>query len=169
MRTALRVLALIAVVVLAWPGKSPAQPVQPVQPVPVQPVPGQPLPPPPPPSQPPGFTPGELVNAGHRFFGNVSEGLAKGLAEGYRDVLYRVVGEVPFGPHLEVEHRVRCQRVEHVVEELDPRPRVGPARPLNGHFDGDVGLLGLADDPCLSQFDEVTRFPPPSITVTERR
>jgi hypothetical protein len=76
MRTALRVLALIAVVVLAWPSQSPAQPVQPVQPVPVQPVPGQPLPPPPPPSQPPGFTPGELVNAGHRFFGTVSRGLA---------------------------------------------------------------------------------------------
>jgi hypothetical protein len=74
MRTALRVLALIAVVVLAWPGQSPAQP---VQPVPVQPVPGQPLPPPPPPDQPPpGFTPGELVNAGHRFFGTVSRGLA---------------------------------------------------------------------------------------------
>jgi hypothetical protein len=72
MRTALRVLALIAVVVLAWPGQSPAQPVQPVQPVPAQ-----PLPPPPPPDQPPpGFTPGELVNAGHRFFGTVSRGLA---------------------------------------------------------------------------------------------
>jgi hypothetical protein len=76
MRTALRVLALIAAVILAWPGQSPAQPVQPVQPVPVQPVPGQPLPPPPPPGQPPGFTPGELVNAGHRFFGTVSRGLA---------------------------------------------------------------------------------------------
>ena len=73
MRTALRVLALVAVVVLAsWPGQSPAQP------VPVQPVPGQPVapPPPPPPPQPPGFTPGELVNAGHRFFGTVSRGLA---------------------------------------------------------------------------------------------
>jgi hypothetical protein len=77
MRTALRVLALIVAVVLAWPDRSPAQPVQPVQPVPVQPVPGQPLPPPPPPDQaPPGFTPGELVNAGHRFFGTVSRGLA---------------------------------------------------------------------------------------------
>jgi hypothetical protein len=77
MRTALRVLALIAAVVLAWPDRSTAQPVQPVQPVPVQPVPGQPLPPPPPPDQPPpGFTPGELVNAGHRFFGTVSRGLA---------------------------------------------------------------------------------------------
>jgi hypothetical protein len=77
MRTALRVLALIAVVALAWPDRSSAQPVQPVQPVPVQPVPGQPLPPPPPPDQPPpGFTPGELVNAGHRFFGTVSRGLA---------------------------------------------------------------------------------------------
>jgi hypothetical protein len=76
MRTALRVFALMAVVVLGWPGQSPAQPVQPVTPVPVQPVPGQPLPPPPPPDQPPGFTPGELVNAGHRFFGTVSRGLA---------------------------------------------------------------------------------------------
>jgi hypothetical protein len=74
MRTALRVLALIAVVVLGWPGHSPGQPVQPVQPVPAQPAPGQPLPPPP--NQPPGFTPGELVNAGHRFFGTVSRGLA---------------------------------------------------------------------------------------------
>jgi hypothetical protein len=73
MRTALRVLALMAVVVLGWPGQAPAQPVQPVTPVPAQPVPGQPVPPPPPPS---GFTPGELVNAGHRFFGTVSRGLA---------------------------------------------------------------------------------------------
>jgi hypothetical protein len=73
MRTALRVLALIAVVVLAsWPGQSQAQP------APMQPVPGQPYapPPPPPPNPPPGFTPGELVNAGHRFFGTVSRGLA---------------------------------------------------------------------------------------------
>jgi hypothetical protein len=69
MLTALRVLALVAVVVLAsWPGQSTAQPVQP--------VPGQPYAPPPPPSPPPGFTPGELVNAGHRFFGTVSRGLA---------------------------------------------------------------------------------------------
>ena len=74
MRTGLRVLALVAAVVLAsWPGQSPAQP---VQPVPAQPVPGQPPPPPPPPNQPAGFTPGELVNAGHRFFGTVSRGLA---------------------------------------------------------------------------------------------
>jgi hypothetical protein len=74
MRTALRVLALIAVVALARPDRSSAQP---VQPVPMQPVPGQSLPPPPPPDQPPpGFTPGELVNAGHRFFGTVSRGLA---------------------------------------------------------------------------------------------
>jgi hypothetical protein len=73
MRTALRVLALVGVVVLAsWPGQSPAQP------APGQPVPGQPYapPPPPPPNPPPGFTPGELVNAGHRFFGTVSRGLA---------------------------------------------------------------------------------------------
>jgi hypothetical protein len=74
MRTGLRVLALVAAVVLAsWPGQSSAQP---VQPVPAQPVPGQPPPPPPPPNQPAGFTPGELVNAGHRFFGTVSRGLA---------------------------------------------------------------------------------------------
>jgi hypothetical protein len=73
MRTALRVLALVAVVALAsWPGLAPAQP------APVQPVPGEPYapPPPPPPNPPPGFTPGELVNAGHRFFGTVSRGLA---------------------------------------------------------------------------------------------
>jgi hypothetical protein len=78
MRTALRVLALVAVVVLgAWPDQSSAQPA-PGQPVPGQPVPGQPYapPPPPPPNPPPGFTPGELVNAGHRFFGTVSRGLA---------------------------------------------------------------------------------------------
>jgi hypothetical protein len=71
MRTALRVLALVAVFVLAsWPGQSSAQP------APGQPVPGQPYAPPPPPNPPPGFTPGELVNAGHRFFGTVSRGLA---------------------------------------------------------------------------------------------
>ena len=72
MRTALRVFALVAVCILAsWPGLAPAQPVQPVPPAPVAPP-----PPPPPPSAPPGFTPGELVNAGHRFFGTVSRGLA---------------------------------------------------------------------------------------------
>src|SRR5215470_964884 len=38
------------------------------------PPPGAYPPPPPPPQQ--NFTPGELVNAGHRFFGTVSRGLA---------------------------------------------------------------------------------------------
>jgi hypothetical protein len=76
MRTALRVVALVAVVVLAsWPGQSPAQPA-PGQPVPGQPYAPPPPPPAPPPNPPPGFTPGELVNAGHRFFGTVSRGLA---------------------------------------------------------------------------------------------
>jgi hypothetical protein len=74
MRTALRVFALVAACILAsWPGFATAQPVQPVPPAPVYPGP----PPPPPPQQAPvGFTPGELVNAGHRFFGTVSRGLA---------------------------------------------------------------------------------------------
>ncbi|HML15073.1 MAG TPA: DUF1134 domain-containing protein [Xanthobacteraceae bacterium] len=42
------------------------------QPAPVQPVPAQPAPPPPNDA----FAPGELVAAGHRFFGGVSRGLA---------------------------------------------------------------------------------------------
>jgi hypothetical protein len=59
MRSVLRVLALFAVVVLSsWPGLASAQPA------------------PPPDPQQPGYTPGELVNAGHRFFGTVSRGLA---------------------------------------------------------------------------------------------
>ena len=36
----------------------------------------QPLPPPPPQQGPATFGPDELVNAGHKFFGNVSRGLA---------------------------------------------------------------------------------------------
>ena len=40
-----------------------------------QPAPPAPVPPPPPPSD-QTFTPGELVSAGHRFFGGVSRGLA---------------------------------------------------------------------------------------------
>jgi hypothetical protein len=65
MRTALRVFALIAAVILAAsPRLASAQPAPPVQPVV------------PPAQQQPGFTPGELVNAGHHFFGTVSRGLA---------------------------------------------------------------------------------------------
>jgi hypothetical protein len=44
------------------------------QPAPVQPAPVQPAPPPE--AGPPTFAPGELVAAGHRFFGGVSRGLA---------------------------------------------------------------------------------------------
>jgi hypothetical protein len=93
MRAALRVFALIAALILvssprlAW--AQPAQPVQPVAP-PVQ--------------QPSGFTPGELVNAGHHFFGTVSRGLATlieravsqwGLPNGY--VLGEEAGGAFFG------------------------------------------------------------------------
>jgi hypothetical protein len=93
MRAALRVFALFAALILvssprlAW--AQPAQPVQPVAP-PVQ--------------QPSGFTPGELVNAGHHFFGTVSRGLATlieravsqwGLPNGY--VLGEEAGGAFFG------------------------------------------------------------------------
>jgi hypothetical protein len=87
MRAALRVSALISVFVLAlWPSLSPAQPA------------------PPPSQQQPAFTPGELVNAGHRFFGTVSRGLATvienavskwGLPNGY--VLGEEAGGAFFG------------------------------------------------------------------------
>jgi hypothetical protein len=90
MRAALRVFALIAVFVLAsWSHPVLAQPIQPA---------------PPPAEQPPGFTPGELVNAGHRFFGTVSRGLATlieqavsqwGLPNGY--VLGEEAGGAFFG------------------------------------------------------------------------
>jgi hypothetical protein len=64
MRTALRVFALIAALILASsPRLASAQPVQPA---------------PPPDQQQPAFTPGELVNAGHHFFGTVSRGLRYG-------------------------------------------------------------------------------------------
>jgi hypothetical protein len=101
MRTALRVFAVVAVCILAtWPSFAPAQPVEPIPPAPVAPPP----PPPPPPQGPPGFTPGELVNAGHRFFGTVSRGLATviekavsqwGLPNGY--VLGEEAGGAFFG------------------------------------------------------------------------
>jgi hypothetical protein len=87
MRAALRVSALIAVFVLALsPRLAPAQPA------------------PPPTQQQPAFTPGELVNAGHRFFGTVSRGLATvienavskwGLPNGY--VLGEEAGGAFFG------------------------------------------------------------------------
>jgi hypothetical protein len=93
MRTALRAFAFIAVVVLAsWPSLVPAQPAQPTEPAP------------PPGQQPPAFTPGELVNAGHQFFGTVSRGLASviehavskwGLPNGY--VLGEEAGGAFFG------------------------------------------------------------------------
>ena len=44
---------------------------------PVQNQPGQAPPPPPPQNRPGTFSPGELVNEGHRFFGTVSRGLAE--------------------------------------------------------------------------------------------
>jgi hypothetical protein len=75
MGVAVRVFALIAVLVLASsPRLALAQPA------------------PPPDPQRPAYTPGELVNAGHRFFGGVSSGLASlieravglwGLPNGY--------------------------------------------------------------------------------------
>jgi hypothetical protein len=87
MRAALRVSALIAVFVLALsPRLAPARPA------------------PPPSQQQPAFTPGELVNAGHRFFGTVSRGLATvienavskwGLPNGY--VLGEEAGGAFFG------------------------------------------------------------------------
>jgi hypothetical protein len=87
MRAALRVSALIAVFVLALsPRLAAAQPA------------------PPPSQQQPAFTPGELVNAGHRFFGTVSRGLATvienavskwGLPNGY--VLGEEAGGAFFG------------------------------------------------------------------------
>jgi hypothetical protein len=62
MRDASRVLALIAVIVMAsCPTLALAQPAEPG---------------PPPGQQPQGFGPGELVNAGQKFFGTVSRGLA---------------------------------------------------------------------------------------------
>jgi hypothetical protein len=97
MRTALRVFALIALFALAsWPQLVLAQPAQPVQPAPPA--------PPPAPQQQPSFTPGELVNAGHQFFGTVSRGLATviesavskwGLPNGY--VLGEEAGGAFFG------------------------------------------------------------------------
>jgi hypothetical protein len=91
MRTALRVFALIAALILASsPRPASAQPVQPG--------------PPPDQQQQPAFTPGELVNAGHHFFGTVSRGLATliekavsqwGLPNGY--VLGEEAGGAFFG------------------------------------------------------------------------
>lgn len=91
MRAIPRIIALIMVVGLAssieltWPQAGFAQPgpdpypQQPYPPYPQQPYPQQPYPPQAYPQQPypqQNFTPGELVNAGHRFFGTVSRGLA---------------------------------------------------------------------------------------------
>jgi hypothetical protein len=87
MRVALRVFALVAVLVLASsPRLALAQPA------------------PPPDPQRPAYTPGELVNTGHRFFGGVSGGLASlieravglwGLPNGY--VLGEEAGGAFFG------------------------------------------------------------------------
>jgi hypothetical protein len=87
MRKALRVFALIAaLIVVSSPRLALAQPA------------------PPPDPQQPSYTPGELVNAGHRFFGGVSGGLASvieravsrwGLPNGY--VLGEEAGGAFFG------------------------------------------------------------------------
>src|SRR5258708_30029685 len=92
MRATPRTIALMMLIGLALgngpmaPGAAVAQPAPPYPPpgayppppgaYPPPPVPYQPPPPqyPPPPQQ--NFTPGELVGAGHRFFGTVSRGLA---------------------------------------------------------------------------------------------
>ena len=87
MRAALRVFVLIAIFVLvSGPRHAQAQPA------------------PPPDQQAPAYAPGELVNAGHRFFGTVSQGLATliekavgqwGLPNGY--VLGEEAGGAFFG------------------------------------------------------------------------
>ena len=81
-------LAALLAAVMCWGGTATAQ-----QPPPGPPM-AEPAPPPPPPQQSRGntYAPDELVNAGHRFFGNVSRGLASviekavsqwGLPNGY--------------------------------------------------------------------------------------
>jgi hypothetical protein len=87
MREALRIFAVIAALILgSLPRLALAQPA------------------PPPDPQQPSYTPGELVNAGHRFFGGVSGGLASvieravsrwGLPNGY--VLGEEAGGAFFG------------------------------------------------------------------------
>jgi hypothetical protein len=96
----LAALALAALVCLAVPASAQqGQPLPPPAPPPVQqyqpppPPPGQQYPAPPPQQQgPASYGPDELVNAGHKFFGNVSRGLASvieravsqwGLPNGY--------------------------------------------------------------------------------------
>jgi len=70
MRAALRLLGLFIVVVGLYAGSVASQPAPPPPPPP-----SSAPPPPPPPNQ--GYGPGELVAAGHRFFGGVSRGLAQ--------------------------------------------------------------------------------------------
>jgi hypothetical protein len=92
MRATPRTIALMMVIGLGLgtgptgPGAASAQPAPPYPPPGAYPPPPGVYPPPPGPYQPPppqyppppqqNFTPGELVNAGHRFFGTVSRGLA---------------------------------------------------------------------------------------------
>jgi hypothetical protein len=90
MRATPRTVALIMLIGLVLgngptgPGAASAQPGPPYPPPGAYPPPPGAYPPPPGPYQPPqyapppqqNFTPGELVNAGHRFFGTVSRGLA---------------------------------------------------------------------------------------------
>ena len=89
----------------AWAQATP----QPAQPYPPAAQPAQPYPPAPPPGQPQAqeFSPNEIVDAGHRFFGGVSRGLATivekavsqwGLPNGY------VLGEEGGGAFVAVGH-----------------------------------------------------------------
>ena len=85
MRATPRTIALMILIGLAWgngptgPGAASGQP-GPYPPPgaypPAYPPPAGPYPPPPPQYPQQNFTPGELVGAGHRFFGTVSRGLA---------------------------------------------------------------------------------------------
>ena len=77
MKLTLRVAAIALLLAMLEAGPAAAQQAPPPQPPPAQAVPAAPpQPPPPQASQSNQFSPNELIDAGHRFFGGVSRGLA---------------------------------------------------------------------------------------------
>ena len=82
--------------------------------------------------------------------GPVAQGLGDGLADRDAGILGRVVivdMQVARGAHGQVHQGMAGQLLEHVVEKADAGQDVVAAGAVEIHFDGNLGLFGLARDP----------------------
>src|SRR5258706_717222 len=87
--------------------------------------------------------------------GLVADGLVESLAERNADVLdgvMRVDVQIALGHHVEVEHAVARDLVEHVLEKRDPGSEFCRAGPIEIEPDANLRLFGVALDFCRSHF-----------------